>query len=65
MKLSNQAMGALMMALQKCLMEQSDITHILNDFNFALDSEESLVVLNPPKVEADTDPLFEEEDLEL
>ena len=60
MKLSNQAMGALMMALQKCLMEQSDITDILNEFDFALNNEESLVVLNPPMVESDQDPLFEE-----
>ena len=33
MKLSNQAMGALMMALQKSLMEQSDITGMLKDFD--------------------------------
>ena len=29
MKLSNQAMGAVMMALQKCLLEQTDIVPIL------------------------------------
>ena len=34
MKLSNQAMGAIMMALQKSLMEQSDITETLKGFNF-------------------------------
>ena len=34
MKLSNQAAGALMMALQKCLLEQQDITGILNDMEF-------------------------------
>lgn len=65
MKLSNQAMGALMMALQKCLMEQSDITDILNEFDFALNNEESLVVLNPPMVESDQDPLFEENEADL
>ena len=31
MKLSNQAIGAIMMALQNSLMEQSDITDILKD----------------------------------
>ena len=34
MKLSNQAIGALMMALQKSLMEQSDIVPILQEFEF-------------------------------
>jgi len=47
MKLSNQAMGTLMMTLQKCLMEQSDITDILQQLDFDVQSEE-LVVTNPP-----------------
>ena len=34
MKLSNQAMGAIMMALQKSLLEQSDITPTLQGFIF-------------------------------
>ena len=34
MKLSNQAMGAIMMALQKSLIEQSDIVPVLKSFNF-------------------------------
>jgi hypothetical protein len=55
MKLSNQAMGALMLALQKCLMEQSDITEILKEFDFVMsgDSQDELVVLNPPTVKVD------------
>jgi len=55
MKLSNQAMGALMLALQKCLMEQSDITEILKEFDFAVtgDQQDELVVLNPPTVKVD------------
>jgi len=55
MKLSNQAMGALMLALQKCLMEQSDITEILKEFDFAVTGEQQdeLVVLNPPTVKVD------------
>ena len=34
MKLSDQAMGSLMMVLQKCLMEQSDIVPMLKELNF-------------------------------
>ena len=54
MKLSNQAVGALMMALQKSLMEQSDIVPVLTEMNFQVDPEDSsqstLVVTNPPVV---------------
>ena len=55
MKLSNQAMGALMLALQKCLLEQSDITEILKDFDFVTggDEQDELYVLNPPTVKVD------------
>ena len=53
-KLSNQAVGALMMALQKSLMEQSDIVPVLTEMNFQVDPEDSsqstLVVTNPPVV---------------
>ena len=47
MKLSDQALGAVMMALQKSLLEESDITPVLKGFDFVLDEEE-LVVKNPP-----------------
>ena len=57
MKLGNQAMGALMMALQKSLMEQSDIVPMLQEMNFQIDPEDSsqstLVVTNPPVVSLD------------
>jgi len=49
MKLSKQAIGALMMALQKSLLEQSDIVPVLEDFKIKL-SDEGLVVLNPPVI---------------
>tara|TARA_R110002020_G_scaffold78506_1_gene197397 strand:- start:7876 stop:8097 length:222 start_codon:yes stop_codon:yes gene_type:complete len=49
MKLSNQALGALMMALQKSLMEQSDITETLMNFDFQ-DTNDGLVIENPPVV---------------
>ena len=47
--LSKQAVGALMMALQKSLMEQSDIVPVLEGFKMA-NSPEGLVVLNQPLV---------------
>ncbi len=49
MTLSDQALGSLMMALQKSLMEQSDIVPVLKGFKFKL-SDQGLVVLNPPLV---------------
>ena len=48
MKLSNQAMGAIMMALQKSLLEQTDIVPTLKEFNFECNAEEELLVRNPP-----------------
>ena len=57
MNLSDQALGSLMMALQKSLMEQSDIVPVLKGFKFRL-SEEGLVVMNPPLVKIKED--FEE-----
>ena len=47
MTLSNQALGAIMMALQKSLMEQSDIVPLLQGFEF-VDTTEGLTVQNPP-----------------
>jgi hypothetical protein len=47
MVLSDQALGAVMMALQKSLLEQSDIVPVLKEFNFILDGGE-LSVTNPP-----------------
>ena len=47
--LSKQAIGALMMALQKSLLEQSDIVPVLEKFKM-VSSPEGLVVLNPPLV---------------
>ena len=57
MKLSDQAMGSIMMALQKSLMEQSDITPVLKEFDFVVTgtSQDELVVMNPPLVEIKQD----------
>jgi hypothetical protein len=48
MKLSDQAMGALMMVLQKCLMEQSDIVPMLKDLDFVPTGDNEISVENPP-----------------
>ena len=52
MHLSDQAMGALMMALQRSLLEQSDIVPVLKGFKFRL-GEDGLMVMNPPTVKID------------
>ena len=51
-KLSDQAVGAVMMALQKSLMEQSDIVPVLKNFQVQIDDSDELVVINPPLVKA-------------
>ena len=48
-QLSDQALGAIMMALQKSLLEQSDIVPTLKDMRFK-ESSDGLVVMNPPLV---------------
>ena len=57
MKLSDQALGAIMMALQKSLMEQSDITEVLKGFDFLITgpSQSVLIIANPPVVEIKQD----------
>jgi hypothetical protein len=55
MTLSNQAVGALMMALQRSLMEQTDIVPLLTEMDFQVnpDDETELVVTNPPVLTLD------------
>lgn len=56
MRLSDQALGAIMMALQKSLLEQTDIVPVLKSMEFTKDEETKrwgtkngqLVVTNPP-----------------
>tara|TARA_R100000808_G_C2155373_1_gene167687 strand:+ start:4335 stop:4526 length:192 start_codon:yes stop_codon:yes gene_type:complete len=49
MKLSPQAIGALLMTLQKCLAEEIDITELLSDWNLTV--KDGLVyVENPPTI---------------
>ena len=52
MKLSNQAVGALLLTLQKCLSEQTDITDLLSDWDLGIENDE-IVVLNPPTLSAE------------
>ena len=54
MYFSDQALGALMMALQKSLLEQSDIVPVLKGFKFKL-SEQGLMVMNPPLIRLNED----------
>ncbi len=67
MKLSDQAVGAVMMALQKSLMEQSDIVPVIKGFEFipATDGEgeeAELFIKNPPlvKFNEETSPYMQE-----
>ena len=52
LKLSNQAIGAIMMALQKGIMEQTDITDVLKEFEL-IQTVDGLVVENPPLVKVE------------
>ena len=51
MRLSDQALGAIMMALQKSILTQTDVTESLRCINFTLDENEQLVATNPPNFE--------------
>ena len=51
MKLSDQALSCVMVALQKSLMEQSDIVPVLKGFNLVevdVEGDKQLMVTNPP-----------------
>lgn len=52
MKLSKQALGSLMMALQKSLLEQSDIVPVLEELDWESFNGE-LFVKNPPNFSLD------------
>lgn len=51
--LSDQALGAVMLALQNSLLTQTDIVPVLKGFDFVLDDTNGLVVTNPPILRAD------------
>jgi hypothetical protein len=54
MKFSDQAVGAVMMALQKSLMEQTDIVPVLQGFKLEVDDTNQVVVMNPPMVKSNS-----------
>lgn len=60
LQLSNQALGAIMMALQESLMNQTDLVPILQGFELQ-SGDEGLVVMNPPTVRLDNTPISEDE----
>ncbi len=61
-KLSNQALGAVMMALQESLLNELDIVPILKGFELT-QGDDGLVVTNPPTVRVSNSKPIAEEDL--
>lgn len=57
--LSDQALGAVMLALQNSLMTQTDIVPVLKGFNFVFDENEELIVTNPPILRSNAEPTSE------
>jgi len=62
LKLSNQALGAIMMALQESLLNELDIVPILKGFELT-ETSEGLVVKNPPTVRVSNNQPITEENL--
>lgn len=56
MKLSDQALGAIMMALQNSLMSQSDVVPVLRGFDLMMSENEEIIVLNPPVIDTSNMP---------
>ena len=61
-KLTNQALGAVMMALQESLLNEIDIVPILRGFDL-VSTEDGLVVTNPPTVRVSNEEEIAEQDL--
>jgi hypothetical protein len=68
MKLSLQAHAAIMMCLQKCIMEETDISQLLDDLDFIIDDDqpEFLIVTNTPsfKVNEEVKKVVEKKEFE-
>jgi hypothetical protein len=62
MHLSNQALGAIMMALQESLLNELDIVPILQGFKLS-ETDDGLVVENPPTVRISDSSAITEQDL--
>jgi len=63
MYLSNQALGAIMLALQESLLNELDIVPILKGFELEESDEGDLVVKNPPTVRFTDKSAVTEQDL--
>ena len=61
-KLSNQALGAVMMALQESLLNELDIVPILRGFELK-QGDDGLIVTNPPTVRVSNEQPITEQDL--
>ena len=62
-KFSNQALGAVMMALQESLLNELDIVPILKGFEL-VETNDGLGVKNPPTVRVSNNKPITEQDLE-
>jgi len=63
LKLSDQALGAIMMALQESLLNQIDIVPILKGFEL-VEGDNGLIVQNPPTVRFSNESEITNQDLE-
>ena len=63
MQLSNQALGAIMMALQESLLNQLDIVPILKSFELE-EGSDGLIIKNPPTVRFTDNSAITDKDLE-
>ena len=63
MHLSNQALGAIMLALQESLMTQTDIVPILKNFELEHSDVEGLIVKNPPTIRISNEAEVSDDDL--
>ena len=61
-KLSNQALGAVMMALQESLLNEIDIVPILKGFELS-QGDDGLILTNPPTVRVSNEQPITEQDL--
>tara|TARA_Y100001963_G_scaffold127237_1_gene180463 strand:- start:11 stop:292 length:282 start_codon:yes stop_codon:yes gene_type:complete len=61
-KLSNQALGSIMMALQESLLNELDIVPILKGFEL-VEGADGLMVTNPPTVRVSNEQKISEQDL--
>lgn len=61
LKMSDQFIGCVMMALQKALLEEIDITQLFRDLEIENDENLGLVVKNPPSFQVKIDKEEQEE----